>query len=686
MPETLQDKLDQFLNLTLNEPSSEEIPAEEEEPAPSSPEELSFEQMLEGIGIVTSPPATPVPAETPEQPIETEQRSLEDRLQQVLTQSQGQQVGLTLEDLGIELPEIQIFTLPERKLPGEEAKKEPITQFLSQEDAENYLILISKEYPPVNDVITDILQAKEDLAISEEKEQAQSLGTAVGKITLLIDNLNTIIDNSEEKEKTAEALKTIQDHLNIFVSDFSSKNQSVFAKFLAKTVKVPRRLLELESRYLGSDTKFVRNRAVRIQINEGLDSKTAEERAKAELNEINKAIQKLDLSGNLPQELKTEFQKQLLGGSSWEDAIKYIEGYVKLGGIEYFKDKFKDIEVEEDDWKEIVPALDDSIVQEKLNYLPEAERSNLTDKIMRFKDLGGQIGKIIEDNIEMRSTESVEQAKLLYDEFSALANQIFIIDPSYIEGDEALFEDVYSLYTNIRNITAGFIDISSEETISDIKQNQPVREPIPIKQDETKEKVERKRKTETEEKARQAFLKRLKDEGVLDQYLSDQKRRKTEREKDPVVKELKRIRNPDYISNKQEINKLVYLAKLPSLNNREIIQIKQNNIKRTISLLKRIKESWLSDEQLQVVMRDLLNKRIRDYDALLKILSRQEGINEDVLDFIEELMDLTPKIFSEALSTVKDLEVGKFKPGQTRKISEIISLMKLFLKHSSLSN
>jgi len=622
----------------------------------------------------------------------------------------------------------KLFSIPPRAAPVPSPVKpvpppvsvKPVPQVKPINDAASAIEYLDKNKTPE---VTEATQAfiEADLALHTETDDrniADALGTAIGKLNALSELSPSIFgDDANAKSALAILISVIENGIKNLRPEVRSRVNKQYIEQVETTK--PRPLQPLTSPWHGAKSRFLRNRTISVIKDQGLDQAQAGQVALDEWNRIVDYVShsSFDLSPEDQITIQGMFAQQLLGGTPWDETERFIKDFINIKSSQI--DMFQNVSVEDDDWQELAPLLKKrSLILSRLNSMPKEEAAELADKFVGFAKLSEGLGKVSESYVEgMRPSEEViEKAQDIYNRIASLGQQILTTNPVYIQNAQAgipdspskdrqrpwsLFEEAYAVFKNMSNIaqTLG-IETLVETDASKIglqAASLNITNPIHKRKPQAEGGTPRVRDPE---KARED-IKRFYAEMALGEnrpgFLGTKKewwkkwyeKRPGEtdeelQERINVVKEDKRIRDPDYKQNHKEILTWKYLASTGSElsdSQREIIsKIKHAHAKRVLALFTRMAESWLPEEILSEIEKDLINRQKVDHSRALKELQRKPGSNQFILQELAKHIESLPEYFRVAKIQTKNSDIPKLVPGKTG--MSILESANIFLKYA----
>ena len=580
--------------------------------------------------------------------------------------------------------------------------------------------LSNNKKPEVTEAVQAFINADQSLRIEEDDRNiADALGIAIGKLKALSELSPSIFgDDNNAKEAIELLVSYIENNIRNLRPEVLPRVNKQYIQQVETTK--PRFPQPKTSPWHGAKTIFLRNRTINIMRNQGLEQAQAGEVAKGEWNKIVGLID--NVGGHLSPEdritLQGMFTQQILGGSSWEETEKFITDYINIKSSHI--DMFKNVNVEEDDWQELAPMLKKrNLVLSRLNNMPKDEAQALADKFVGFAKLSEGLGKLSESYVEgmQPSEEVMEKSHDIYNRIVSLGQQILTTNPAYIQNAQEgqpnspskdrqrpwpLFEEAYAIFKNMSNIakTLGIptlveVDVSkgglqsaSLHQINPVRKREPRAEGGPTR-------------ARNPEKAREdikRFYAEIAAEGNRPGFLETKKKYWEKfREKRPgetdeeyqarinAVDENKRIRNPDYKQNKNEVKIWKYLASVPGSELTEsqteiISKIKTAHAKRTLALFTRMAESWLPEDTLEKIEKELLARQETDHTRALKELQKDPNSNQMVLQELAKHIESLPEYFRVAKIQVQNSDIPKVVQEKTS--GSILEFANIFCKYA----
>ncbi|MFA5758024.1 MAG: hypothetical protein WC942_01405, partial [Clostridia bacterium] len=491
----------------------------------------------------------------------------------------------------------------------------------------------------------------------------------------------------QEKRDSLKAATIILDDLKKEIGKLSPALQDKFNKIYQKSiqgelVKIPK---PYTSPFRAPKDIFIQNRINLIfKTHEGIDRidrdaglKQASQIAQQEWDQISTIINtiiKQELGDNVPAEkirtIQQTFINQILGGSSIEDTEKFIRLYVKIG--DKYEDIFSDIDYKEEGSVEnaIFILTDKEKIEDELSEIPQSQALLVGKNIYDFGILCKKVIDTEANMLDMPSDESVAELKDLYFETSALGQKLLTIPEKLLKEIE-LFEWIYILRKNLLDLFSKY-DFDSDNItydpgeIKDFKQvgKEPRKALDPDKvrspRDPTAEAEARKRYEEGTEELRRPLV----------------RQRARERLKRPDVEEHRDVVGSDYRNIKTEINKWKSFATRSDVTQRDIDTLKRTHLQKTIDLFVRIKGSWLSKPELEKVILDLYENRVKSFSEAINSISSG---NEFVINQLKQHFNSLSSYIKSAATKADTIDVVKKNPPNDIDWPRIQSLTELKL-------
>ena len=613
-----------------------------------------------------------------------------------------------------ELQTKQIYSEPTIEV-EQEPKYEPK---MSSQEAKDYLRSL-----PETQRLEEALTALE-VASEEIRDHFRNKKLMATVFSLVISHLEGLINNADtsfgtNKDSGMIATKILIDVYYDKLKRLPSKYQEMAGRKIEKTTEGRKKnpLKELKSQWYGPEMVFVNNRAIRLMkhasnIEGGIISfDDAVNTAQEEWIALEQLVE--GLVPEFSYENKTKLQdlgaKELVGGSSFEDAKKRIVQYLEaieegtlstdnLGTEENDLGRFfpniKEIDISEE-WRDNAEVmLNERIVRKGLKDLPPIVINELAPQIVQFSKLAVQWNMIenahdLNDLLkamnmrgQVTPNEVANKQQEIYENIERLIQHIFIINPEYIAipSTHKLLENVYIVGRHIR-AEANEEDLSSLSTARaaqeaglqadpgapQIKNLDPKFKRNPRLQRPNEDDVAYKRRQKYEkemaDKYRYNFIQRILLHGDPDAYMKQRRlyqlgRRKgesqshydTRREKESKIHE---IDKPDYKSNNMELVKWKELATHNSIAESSIDDLIDVQRYRTYKMFQTISKSTLKSNTLSLLEKRLIRNRIRDFQKEYYEIKDTPGMNLDVITAMGKMIEQIPSYFAEAKERVK---------------------------------
>lgn len=556
--------------------------------------------------------------------------------------------------------------------------------YKNPDEALSYLDSISSKYPIILELISLIHDTYEQMILDEdEKAKIDLLANTTSKLLVLVNNPSTIQET--DKQNTIECARTILKVLEEYTKGLSKASKDAFTKATTGKLQVQKQTIpEYKSKYYGTSLIFVRNRAIKLIKDEGIDIEEGKKKAQEEWDYISKVIdiKANDKTDQQKEQFKTMFAQQVLGGTPLLDAEKFITDYINIGTSH--ENIFQNVEAEPDEWQDLIGYLTDKeIIISRLSEIPDDQREDLAQKIFTFGTLSSEIGEITKNLIEgiVLQPQDIEKIQDLYEKIIALGQQILTINPEYLKSDE-IFEWVYIVFQNMEAIvgaigidTLTFADTSGAALAAS---NLNIHTNTRTKRDKALGEKPRERDPEVEEKARQAYIERIKSQDNYKKYLDAQlERRNAKRPEEETERRRIKTRFWSHTNNsKVKWNSLAHNLEVSSSDIQNLNKVFALDV---LDLFKKMKQSWLSKIDLDKIESELLQHRLVGHTKLLEGLKKDKTANSRVISALNEHIKIIPKFFEQAAAQVDGMDIPKLK--HTKKIASILNITNLYLEN-----
>lgn len=639
------------------------------------------EDLFEGFEEPDSDEFLGTSVEEPEQPSEAVSKDFSGfstpAVEDFLSSIEGQTIEKKPEEVKSPihlLPDIEQIQTPHLLRPE---NKSEVLIIDSVDSAEKYLETLSKNNSELKDLVNTISDAKNSIITQSIKVQAKKLGQALYKLKVFSDNIKNFLTSESEMSRAQQAIKLISEFfsqtLNKFPKDIAEK-ASDFVKSLEPEKE--RRPQEFTSKWYSPEQIFIRNRSIQIFKDEDLDVKTSEEKSIQEWNLLSDIVDSLDIKNNneTKKSLKAKFAEQLLGRTSFDEAKEFITNLSQINTT----DVFSNVEYSDEDWldKEYADNIsDDEYATDAVLILPNQEQQKYKNKIILFGSLSKELGELTKSYVGSGMDVPVEiydKAQELFEQISPLAQEILTLDSKILQSDE-LYSQIYIVFNNMKTIaeeigldTMTQVEIGEEGGVGIIN---PIGDKIPGQPGKP-----RKRKEETERRAREKYIERIKKDNMYGEYLKLKREQLEKRKQDNPelarkTKEKASVRDRYYINLQKILNHLKTLAASKDQDAVQKAQVQKALFQKEISnMFSRLSSANLLKEEKEQIERELQSTTILTIQKAISFLinqtkeqqtsnvgvSRRKYINQDIINILSEIKNSVVIYFDNAKSKNTD--------------------------------